>query len=80
MRHKFILAIVCLIGVSVLSAEPTAKTYIFAASGYMFQGSALDSLAKHFDVIISHDPQRGSNPILRDTNEVPWRRDRPPTL
>jgi|GEM_PF-4034538 len=52
LKISYVVIIINLIWMAhVVSAEPTAKTYIFAASHYMFQGSALDSLAKYFDVL-----------------------------
>jgi hypothetical protein len=51
MRCKFILAIICLIGISIVSAEPTARTYIFAAMESNFNDNLIDSLAKYFDVL-----------------------------
>ncbi|MBE0434050.1 hypothetical protein IBX73_11385, partial [candidate division WOR-3 bacterium] len=86
-RFKMIcaIALMALMGFKIIVAEPTAKTYIFAASHYMFyhdwQGAApLDSLCKHFDVIIFHDGKRDTIPTIRDSTKVEWRRDRAPLL
>jgi hypothetical protein len=78
MRYTFILAIICVIGISIVSAEPTARTYIFAAMESNFNDELIDSLAKYFDVVITHEGQREYNPMFRDSNEVVWRRNKPP--
>lgn len=80
MRSIYILAMVCFAGISIVSAEPTAKTYIFAAMESNFNDELIDSLAKYFDVVITHEGQRDYNPMFRDSNEVTWRRDKPPVV
>jgi hypothetical protein len=74
MRNIFILVNVCLIGLSIIYAEPTARTYIFAAMESNFSDTLIDSIAKYFDVVITHDGQRNYNPMFRDTTQVTWRR------
>ena len=78
MRNIFILAIAFLTGIRIGNAEPTARTYCFAAMEANFGDSLIDSLAKYFDVVITHDDQRGYNPMFRDTTQVTWRRNEPP--
>ena len=78
MRNIFILAIAFLTGISIVHAEPTARTYCFAAMENNFSDPLIDSLAKYFDVVITHDDQRGYNPMFRDTTQVTWRSDEPP--
>ncbi len=81
-----VISIWLIIDVQVVSAEPTAKTYIFAASHYMFYntlwfgGIPLDCLCKHFDAIIFHDWNRDTIPTIRDSTKVEWRRNKPPIL
>jgi len=78
MRCIYILAMVYFAEIDILSAEPTARTYIFAAMESNFNDALIDSLAKYFDVVITHDDQRSYNPRFRDSTEVTWRRDEPP--
>jgi hypothetical protein len=42
-----------------------------------FSDPLIDSLAKYFDVVITHDAQRNYNWMFRDSNETTWRRDEP---
>jgi len=51
MRSIYILAMVCFAGISIVSAEPTARTYIFAAMESNFSPALIESLAKYFDVL-----------------------------
>ena len=78
MRSIYILVMMCFAGISIVSAEPTARTYIFAAMESNFNDALIDSLAKYFDVVITHEGQREYNPDFRDSNEVTWRRNKPP--
>ncbi len=78
MRSIYILVMMCFAGISIVSAEPTARTYIFAAMESNFNDELIDSLAKYFDVVITHEGQREYNPMFRDSNEVTWRRNKPP--
>jgi len=80
MRSIYILVMMCFAGIGIVSAEPTARTYIFAAMESNFSDILIDSLAKHFDVVITHEGQRDYNPMFRDSNEVTWRRDESPLL
>jgi hypothetical protein len=80
MRNIFILLTICIMGIGILSAEPTARTYIFAAMESNFNNALIDSIAKYFDVVITHERQRNYNPMFRDSNEVTWRRDEPPLV
>ncbi len=85
-RFKVILIVIVIyLMAQIVFAEPTAKTYIFAASQYMFYhpwygGNPLDSLCKHFDVIIFHDWNRDTIPTIRDSTKVEWRRNNAPIL
>jgi len=54
MQGRFVLAIICIVGIQVVTAEPTARTYIFAAMESNFSDYLIYSLANHFDVIIFH--------------------------
>jgi|GEM_PF-4882865 len=78
MRSIYILVMMCFAGISVVHAEPTARTYIFAAMESNFNNALIDSLTKYFDVVITHEGQREYNPDFRDSNEVTWRRNKPP--
>lgn len=48
MHYKF-LVIACLMGFSIVHADPTARTYCFAAMESNFSDSLIDFLAKYFD-------------------------------
>ena len=78
MQGRFVVAVVCIVGIQVVTAEPTARTYCFAAMESNFNNALIDSLAKYFDVVITHDDQRIYNPRFRDSTKVAWRRDEPP--
>ena len=78
MRFITIFAIMCVVGFEIISAEPTARTYIFTAwDSASFTPEVVESLTRRYEVIITHDWDRHLNPMFRDTNLVTWRRNKP---
>lgn len=49
---RFILASIYVMGIGIVSAEPTARTYIFAAMESNFNDALIDSFAKYSDVLM----------------------------
>ncbi|MBE0433994.1 hypothetical protein IBX73_11095, partial [candidate division WOR-3 bacterium] len=80
MKFVVVLLIVCA-GAGITFAEPTARTYSFAAfEAYFHVSGVIDSLAKHFDLVYAPETIRFWNPKFRDSAQVEWRRDKPPLL
>lgn len=83
-RYKFVpifLILNLMAIVQTIEAEPTARTYSFAAfQAYYTTPGAIDSLAKHFDLVYAPESIRFWNHIFRDSTQVMWRRDKPPLL